>query len=125
MSTRFIKPKIDKYLHLHSRYSTNETGVYGSISAVMGSTIQTEASYSVPPILTITPAPSGGVNATAICTLGGNGFINNIIISNAGERYTEVPTITAPLGTQSGTAVGSKTQVFVVSLNIDRHRIYT
>jgi len=98
MSTRFIKPKIDKYLHLHSRYSTNETGVYGSISAVMGSTIPTQASYSSPPILTITAAPSGGVNATAICTLGSNGFINNIIITNAGERYTAVPTITAPLG---------------------------
>ncbi len=125
MSTRFIKPKIDKYLHLHSRYSTNETGVYGSISAVMGSTIPTQASYSSPPILTITAAPSGGVNATAICTLGSNGFINNIIITNAGERYTAVPTITAPLGNITGTSAGSKTQEFTVSLNLDRRRIYT
>ena len=125
MSTRFIKPKIDKYIQLHSRYSKNETGVYGSISAVLGSTIDTDASYSSPPILTITEAPSGGVNATAICTIGSNGFINSIIITNAGERYTEVPTITAPLGTITGTSTGSNTQPFVVSLNLDRRRIYT
>lgn len=126
MSTRFIKPKIDKYIQLHSRYSTNETGVYGSVSAVLGSTIPTTASYSVAPILTITPAPEGGVNCTAICTLGGNGFIDNIIITNAGERYITAPTITAPVGTVSGTdPATSVRQSFIISINLNRRRIYT
>jgi len=127
MSTRFIKPKIDKYIQLHSRYSKNESGIYGSItSAVIGSTIPTNASYSSVPLLVVSDAPLGGVNATAICTLGGNGFINNIIITNAGERYTTPPTITAPIGTVGGTDPNTTVpQSFIITINLDRRRIYT
>jgi hypothetical protein len=121
MATRFIKPKIDKYIQLYSQYAANERGIYGSISAVMDSTIPTQASYSSVPILTITDAPSGGINATAICTLGGNGFINNIIITNPGAGYITVPTITAP----AGNVTTGQVQTFTVTINLDRQRIFT
>jgi len=121
MATRFIKPKIDKYIQLYSHYAANEKGIYGSISAVMDSTIPTQASYSSVPILTVTPAPSGGINATAICTWGGNGFINNIIITNPGAGYITVPTITAPAGNVTTGVV----QTFTVTINLDRQRIFT
>ena len=69
MTTRFIKPNIDQYIQLYSQYAANERRIYGSIlTAVMGRTIPTQASYSSVPILTRTAAPNGGINATAICT---------------------------------------------------------
>ena len=122
MATRFIKPKIDKYIQLFSQYAANDRGIYGSIlSAVMGSNIPTQASYSSVPSLTITAAPSGGINATAICTLGGNSFIDNVIITNPGVGYITVPTITVP----AGTVTTGQVQTFKVEMNLDRQRIFT
>jgi hypothetical protein len=51
------------------------------------------ANYTLPPILTVSPPPQGGVQATATCTLSG-GAINAVTFTNQGAGYTAAPTIT-------------------------------
>jgi len=90
-------------------------------SQFLGSTINTDASYSEVPILTITPAPPGGISAKAICMLGGHGFINDIMITDPGYKYSSAPTITA----LAGTVTTGQVQTFTVTINKDRQSIFT
>jgi len=51
------------------------------------------ANYTLPPILTLSAPPQGGVQATAVCTVSG-GAINAVTVTNQGAGYTSAPTIT-------------------------------
>ena len=51
------------------------------------------ANYTLPPILTLSAPPQGGVQATAVCTVSG-GAINAVTVTNQGAGYTAAPTIT-------------------------------
>jgi hypothetical protein len=49
--------------------------------------------YTLPPILTLSAPPSGGVQATAVCTVS-SGAINAVTVTNQGAGYTTAPTVT-------------------------------
>lgn len=63
--------------------------------------------YNKTPIITITPAPSGGTNASAIAILksvGGINSIDKILLTNSGIGYTITPKITISGGGGTGAA---------------------
>jgi hypothetical protein len=51
------------------------------------------SAYTLPPTLTFSQPPPGGVQATAVCTLSG-GAINAVTVTNQGAGYITAPTIT-------------------------------
>ena len=62
--------------------------------------------YTEPPNVSISDAPTGGVNATASATID-SGIVTEIIVTNQGSGYTEIPTVTiddAPAGGVNATA---------------------
>ncbi len=66
--------------------------------------------YISTPTVSISPAPAGGINASAIAVLnttssGGSKSIKEIILTNAGSGYTTAPTITISGGGGTGAAV--------------------
>jgi len=48
--------------------------------------------FVFPPVLLIDPPPSGGIQATATCTISG-GAINAVTLQNAGAGYSAVPNV--------------------------------
>jgi hypothetical protein len=63
--------------------------------------------YKSAPSVTVSPAPSGGTNATAVASIrrvGDAYSIDKILLSNAGIGYSETPTITISGGGGSGAA---------------------
>jgi hypothetical protein len=53
--------------------------------------------YTSAPVVTISPAPSGGINASAVAittSVGGAYSIRDIVLTNAGAGYTIAPSIT-------------------------------
>lgn len=63
--------------------------------------------YTVPPILIVSNPPTGGIPATAVCTISG-GAINAVTLTNVGAGYTSAPTITvvrSPLDTTGAGAI--------------------
>lgn len=64
--------------------------------------------YTEPPVVSISSAPLGGINATAVATIKqklGVYSIDKILLSNAGIGYTIPPTITITGGNGAGAAV--------------------
>ena len=62
--------------------------------------------YTRAPILTLTPPPSGGVQATAVCTLTA-GAIGAVTVTNQGAGYTSVPTVTVTNSPDDTTGTGA------------------
>ena len=97
MTTRFIKPKIDKYIQLYSKFGKNEGTTYDRVVDVVILNGGSGYSTSSPPIITFSPPPSGSSNvtATAVCTVSVvNGPISSVTITNSGSGYIIAPTIT-------------------------------
>lgn len=123
MSTRFVKPKIDKYIQLYSRFATNE-GPRGGVLSITVGTIGT-AIYNTPPTITFTAAPSGitqtaGVTALGTPIMSATNTLIGINITRAGFNYVSIPTITISAPSTAGTST-----VLTCILNTARHRIYT
>ena len=116
MATRFIKPKTDKYIQLYSEYAKNEGALYSSVRTITITNPGTVFYFSEP-ILTLTSAPTGGIRATATCTIE-NGVPNTVTITNPGFGYTAPPVITI-----SGGGGGTGTlPTIVATINLDRKR---
>jgi len=67
--------------------------------------------YNETPIVSISTAPSGGTNATAVAittSLGGSFSIKEILLINAGSGYTVAPTVTISGGNGVGAAATSE-----------------
>jgi len=67
--------------------------------------------YTETPIVSISTAPSGGTNATAVAittSLGGSYSIKEILLTNAGSGYTATPTVTISGGNGVGAAATSE-----------------
>jgi hypothetical protein len=63
--------------------------------------------YTSAPVVTISSAPSGGINASAVAittSVGGAYSIRDIVLTNAGAGYTIAPSITISGGGGSGAA---------------------
>jgi hypothetical protein len=63
--------------------------------------------YTSTPVVTISPAPSGGINARAVAittSVGGVYSIKDIVLTNAGAGYTIAPSIAISGGGGSGAA---------------------
>jgi len=116
MTTRFIKPKIDKYIQLYSEYAKNEGVLYSSIRTI---TITNPGTvfYFTEPVLSLSSPPTGGIRATATCTIE-NGVPNTVTITNPGFGYTAAAVITI-----SGGGGGAGTvPTIVTTVNLDRKR---
>ena len=133
MATRFIKPKIDKYIQLYSKYGKNEGTTYDrvlEIEIIDGGTGGISV-FSLPPNIIISPSQTGGVNATATCTIA-DGKINTITITNPGSGYTTAPAVTIQGvvnggGTADATAtppIPIRTAVLNAFINIRKRRVF-
>lgn len=69
------------------------TIVVGGAINTTGVVVSGGANYTLPPILTVSQPPPGGVQATAVCTLSG-GAISAVNFTNQGAGYVTAPTIT-------------------------------
>lgn len=80
--------------------------------------------YLTPPTISITPAPVGGTNATAVATIRKSGArysVREILLTNAGTGYTVAPQITIEGGSGFGAAATcsiSKDQTGIVQIVI-------
>ncbi len=81
--------------------------------------------YVFNPTVSITPAPSGGVNASAIASIkkvGNSKSIDKILFTNCGSGYTVTPKITITGGGGIGAAATCEIETLkygVISINID------
>ena len=75
------------------------SGTLGIVTITSGG-----SQYSSPPVVSISTAPFGGVNATAEAVLTVTGIVTAIRYTNAGAGYTVTPTITlaSPIGISTG-----------------------
>jgi len=92
MKTRFVKPKIVKYIHLYSKNADVEDP---AILDVIG-LLQVEnlgVNYLTTPTITISAPPAGGIQATVTCAVS-SGFIATVTVSNRGRGYITEPTFT-------------------------------
>jgi len=116
MATRFIKPKIDKYILLYSEYAKKEGVLYSSVRPITITNPGTVFCFSEP-VWTLTTPPTGGIRATATCTIE-TGVPNTVTITNPGFGYTAPPVITI-----SGGGGGTGTlPTIVTTINLDRKR---
>ena len=113
MTTRFIRPKIDKYIQLYSEYAKNKGTLYSSVRTITITNPGTVFYFSEP-LLTLTTPPTGGIRATATCTIE-NGVPNTITITNPGFGYTAPPVITISGG---GDGTGTVPAI-VATINLD------
>ena len=99
------------YTQVPSVTIVGQSGSGGIATAVLGSrtlgivTITSGGSqYSSAPVVSISTAPSGGVNAAAEAVLTVTGIVTAIRYTNAGAGYTVNPTITltSPIGISTG-----------------------
>ena len=99
------------YIQVPSVTIVGKSGSGGIATAVLGSrtlgiaTITSGGSqYSSAPIVSISTAPFGGVNATAEAVLTVTGIVTAIRYTNSGAGYTVAPTITltGPIGISTG-----------------------
>jgi len=92
MKTRFVKPKIAKYIHLYSKNAFVEDPATFDVIGFL----QVEhvgLNYLTTPIITISAPPAGGIQATATCAVSA-GFITTVTVGNRGRGYITEPTIT-------------------------------
>ena len=99
------------YTQIPSVTIVGQSGSGGIATAVLASrtlgivTITSGGSqYSSAPVVSISTAPSGGVNAAAEAVLTVTGIVTAIRYTNAGAGYTVTPTITltSPIGISTG-----------------------
>lgn len=86
--------------------ATIGNGVVGIITVTSGG-----GGYATSPIVAISTAPVGGINATARAYISSAGIVTAIRITNAGAGYTVTPTITiaSPASSGVGTFVPNET----------------
>jgi hypothetical protein len=77
--------------------ATIGNGVVGVITVTNGG-----GGYATPPIITISAAPGGGINAAARAYINTVGVVTSIRITNAGAGYTVAPIITVATPASSG-----------------------
>jgi len=92
MATRFIKPKIDKFIQLYSEYAQHQGPLYNSVLSVRITNPGT-VFYFTEPVLSLSTPPSGRIRAKATCTKV-NGVTNTVKITNPGFGYTAPSVIT-------------------------------
>jgi len=78
--------------------------VGGAINTTVAITAAGSA-YTRAPVLTFSPPPPGGVQATAVCTISA-GAINAVTVTNQGAGYTTAPTITVTNASDDSTGSG-------------------
>jgi len=133
MATRFVKAKVDKYIQLYSKFGKNENTTYDrvvEIEIIDGGTGGISV-FSLPPNIIISPSQTGGVRATATCTIA-DGKINTITITNQGSGYTNPPAVTIQgVVNGGGTADASatppipiRTAVLKSYLTIKKRRVF-
>jgi len=116
MATRFIKPKVDKYIQLYSEYANHSGTMFSSVSSARINTVGTTFYFSEP-LLTFAAPPTGGIRATGTFTIV-NGVPNTITITNPGYGYTTTPTITI-----SGSGGGAGTAAtFITTIILSKKR---
>jgi hypothetical protein len=86
--------------------ATIGNGVVGIITVTSGG-----GGYATPPIVAISTAPIGGINATARSYISSAGIVTSIRITNAGSGYIVAPTITiaSPASSGVGTYIQNET----------------
>ena len=122
MATRFIKPKVDKYIQLYSKYANHSGILYSSVATAKVDFVGTRFYYSAP-VLTFSNPPTGGILATGHFNIV-SGVPTSITITNRGLGYTTAPTITisggggntGTISTFSSTIDLSKKREFVWNL---------
>lgn len=81
--------------------------VGGAVPTTAGNfTITGGANYTLPPIVTVSPPPAGGVPATATATISA-GAVTAITITNQGAGYIAAPTFTLTNNALDTTGVGA------------------
>lgn len=68
--------------------TTIGSGIIGIVTITNGG-----SGYASPPIVSISTAGPGGINATALSKINSVGIVTQITITNAGLGYTQIPTI--------------------------------
>ena len=116
MATRFVKAKVDKYIQLYGKFAKHTGTLYSGVKSVVITSPGTVFYFPVPE-LTFTVPPTGGVRATATCTIV-NGVPNTITITNPGFGYIAPPIITIN-GGGGGSGIPA---TFAVSINKDSKR---
>lgn len=125
MTTRFIKPKIDKYIQLYSKYAKPDDidGLDGSVTNIVIENgglwyeIDPNNIYGYPTITISAPDKIGGVQATAVVSgvapADEGQYITQITITEKGSGYTSTPNVTIndPLG--KGDWAGSVLYIFI------------
>ena len=131
MATRFVKAKVDKYIQLYSKLVKNENITYYGvveIEIIDGGTGGVSV-FSLPPNITISPSQTGGIRATATCTIA-DGKINTMTITNKGSGYTNPPALTIQSIVGGGGAARAnndppiRTAVFKAYLTIKKRGLF-
>jgi len=125
MTTRFIKPKIDKYIQLYSKYAKSDD-IYGTDGYVDKIVITDKGHwyedvpnniYGYPTITISPPNVVGGIQATAVVSevssAVNGGYINGITITEKGSGYTSKPTITINDPLASGEYIGGVIYIWI------------
>jgi hypothetical protein len=124
-TTRFVKPKIDKYIQLYSKYARVEDGTFtgkiGNIIVTNGGQWYDDENSQYPPIVSISPPDitSGGIQATATVKVDEGQLsypITQITITNPGYGYINPPTITITAPTFDGDATNTNDGIMYVSV---------
>lgn len=125
MATRFIKPKIDKYIQLYSKYARVEDGTFtgkiGNIIITNGGQWYDDENDAFPPIVTISPPDiaSGGIQATATVEVDENQPsypITKITVTNQGYGYINPPTVTITAPTSDGDNIDTNNGIPFISI---------
>jgi len=82
--------------------SDTQAGMVTSIELVGGGGV-----YTAAPTVTLSAPPTGGVQATATCTIDSTGAVNLVTVTSPGSGYTTAPTVTfsAPQAAASSAVV--------------------
>jgi len=116
MATRFIKPKVDKYVQLYSKYANHQGLLYSSVATATITNVGTVFYYSVP-VLTFSNPPTGGILATGHFNIV-SGVPTSITITNRGLGYTADPTISISGGGGGAGIVAT----FLSKINLSKKR---
>lgn len=112
MATRFIKPKIDKYIQLFSDYAHIEDGEIGWINESVEIVDGGEEYVSGETFVVASPAPpfvTGAANASVSITIT-DGKITDATLTNAGSKYVSPPDLNV---------TSTNPATFVKSISID------
>ena len=81
--------------------TTPSSGVAATFNAIVGGNVSTTVTvstagsgYVLPPLVTFSEPPQGGLQATGYATLTSSGGLSSITVKNQGAGYTTAPTVT-------------------------------